>query len=926
MPHAQLQLDTPTGDAVKTTTCYMCACRCGIRVHLKNGRVRYIDGNPQHPVNRGVICAKGSAGIKQHYSAARLSKPLLRVGERGAGEFREIEWDEALDLAAQWLGDIRARNPDELAFFTGRDQSQALTGWWAQQFGTINYAAHGGFCSVNMAAAGLYTLGGSFWEFGEPDWELTRYLMLWGVAEDHDSNPIKTGLGRLKARGAKIVAINPVRTGYAAIADEWVPINPGTDGLLAGALIHELLVADRIDFEFLVRYTNAHHLVIRDPGAADDGLVARDDHGRALCAARHGADVHIVDAAATGIAPLVVGEYVLADGRTAVPAFHLLAERYLDDRFAPQAVAERCGVAVETIRRLARELADTAFEQAITLDQPWTDAFGREHATMTGRPVAMHAMRGISAHVNGFHTCRALHVLQMLLGAIDTPGSFRYQPPYPKPIPPPNRPGRTRKDNGALDGGPLGFVHSPADLLVDADGRPRRIDKAYSWEHPLAAHGLMHSVIRNAWAGDPYRIDTLFMFMANMGWNSAMNTTGTRQMLCDRDPATGEYRIPHIIYADAYASETVAFADLVLPDTTYLERHDCISLLDRPISDADGAADAIRQPVVAPDRDVRPFQDVLLDLGARLRLPGMVDDDGRPKYPRGFAQYMVEHERTPGVGLLAGWRGADGRLEGRGEANPRQLQHYIEHGCHWHAAVPAAARYYKMANREYLDWAKRLGFIGAAEPVVLQLYCETLQRFRLAALGHGPQQPPARERERVARHFDPLPQWYAVLGDGDADPAYPLAAITQRPMFMYHAWGSQNAWLRQIAARNVLYLHPDTARAHGVADGDWIWLASPLARIRVQAKFHAATAPGTLWTWNAIGKAKGAWKLSTDAPESRDGFLLNHLIGEQLDDGYANADPVTGQAAWFDLRVRIERDTRPDSPGTRIESNHGVHA
>jgi len=414
--------------------------------------------------------------------------------------------------------------------------------------------------------------------------------------------------------------------------------------------------------------------------------------------------------------------------------------------------------------------------------------------------------------------------------------------------------------------------------------------------------------------------------MANMGWNSAMNTTGTRQMLCDRDPATGEYRIPHIIYADAYASETVAFADLVLPDTTYLERHDCISLLDRPISDADGAADAIRQPVVAPDRDVRPFQDVLLDLGARLRLPGMVDDDGRPKYPRGFAQYMVEHERTPGVGLLAGWRGADGRLEGRGEANPRQLQHYIEHGCHWHAAVPAAARYYKMANREYLDWAKRLGFIGAAEPVVLQLYCETLQRFRLAALGHGPQQPPARERERVARHFDPLPQWYAVLGDGDADPAYPLAAITQRPMFMYHAWGSQNAWLRQIAARNVLYLHPDTARAHGVADGDWIWLASPLARIRVQAKFHAATAPGTLWTWNAIGKAKGAWKLSTDAPESRDGFLLNHLIGEQLDDGYANADPVTGQAAWFDLRVRIERDTRPDSPGTRIESNHGVHA
>ena len=88
----------------------------------------------------------------------------------------------------------------KLAFFTGRDQSQALTGWFAQQYGTQNFAAHGGFCSVNMAAAGLYTFGGSFWEFGEPDWEHTRYFMLFGVAEDHASNPLKIELGKLKAQ------------------------------------------------------------------------------------------------------------------------------------------------------------------------------------------------------------------------------------------------------------------------------------------------------------------------------------------------------------------------------------------------------------------------------------------------------------------------------------------------------------------------------------------------------------------------------------------------------------------------------------------------------------------------------------------------------------------------------------------------------
>src|SRR5262245_41573840 len=83
---------------VRKTTCYMCACRCGIRVHLRDGQVRYIDGNPDHPINRGVICAKGASGIMKQYSPARLTKPLKRKpgSERGAGELVEISWDEAL--------------------------------------------------------------------------------------------------------------------------------------------------------------------------------------------------------------------------------------------------------------------------------------------------------------------------------------------------------------------------------------------------------------------------------------------------------------------------------------------------------------------------------------------------------------------------------------------------------------------------------------------------------------------------------------------------------------------------------------------------------------------------------------------------------------------------------------------------------------
>ena len=114
----------------------------------------------------------------------------------------------------------------------------------------------------------------------------------------------------------------------------------------------------------------------------------------------------------------------------------------------------------------------------------------------------------------------------------------------------------------------------------------------------MSSHGLMHTVIANCHAGDPYKIDTLFLYMANMAWNSSMNTEETMKKLTEKDADTGEYIIPKIIYSDSYYSETVAFADLILPDTTYLERYDCISLLDRPIGEPDQVSDAIRWPVV----------------------------------------------------------------------------------------------------------------------------------------------------------------------------------------------------------------------------------------------------------------------------------------------------------------------------------------
>jgi anaerobic selenocysteine-containing dehydrogenase len=913
-PHEVNPLVTTT---VQHTTCYMCACRCGIKVTLEDGRLRFIQGTASHPVNQGVLCAKGSAGIMKQHSAAKLRGPLMRKPgtERGAGEFVPVSWEVALDTLTARLAHIRSTDPKKLAFFTGRDQMQALTGLWAQQFGTPNWSAHGGFCSVNMAAAGLYSIGYSFWEFGSPDWDRARYFVLWGVAEDHASNPIKIGLDKLKRNGAKFVSINPVRTGYSAIADEWLPVRPGTDGLLALAMVHVLLAKRLIDEEFLVRYTNAPWLVVQSPGNKGDGLFLRDATGAPLVFDQKSKT--FLSGVQPGIAPALFGEFDAPDGRRVKTVMSLVAERYLDPQYSPAAVAQRCGVDAETIERIALEMAHVAFEESIELPIEWTDVYGRKHDKVVGRPVAMYAMRGISAHSNGFQTCRSLHLIQMLLGALEGPGNFRARAPYPRPIPPAilpeNDPAVIDAPDTPLGRPPLGFPTRPEDLAIDAQGRPLRIDKAYSWESPIAAHGAMHMVIANAVAGDPYPIDTLMLYMANMAWNSSMNTAGVQDMLRAKDES-GEYKIPFIVVSDAFHSETVNFADLVLPDTTYLERYDAISLLDRPISEPDALADSIRHPILTPDRDVRPWQEVLVELAARLEFPAFLSADGKRKF-KDYPDFIVNYERAPGIGFLAGWRGKNGESPLRGDPNPKQWEAYIANKSFFTHHWPDSQKYMRFANRDYQQAAVAAGLIAKVEPIVMQIYSEPLQKFRLAGQGlyEGPCPAEPEDKARLSTFFDPLPIWYPPLETAriDAD-EYGFSAITQRPMMMYHSWDSQNAWLRQILAQNYLYMNSKSAARLGLADFDWVWVESHAGKVRCQLKTMEGVEENTVWTWNAVGKQSGAWGLDKDASEATHGFLLNHLISESLPKTHGerrltNSDPITGQAAWFDVRVKIKK-------------------
>ncbi len=939
--HQPLDAPTPVDETtIKCTTCYMCACRCGIRVHLREGEdgpeVRYIDGNPNHPLNQGVICAKGASGIMKQKSPARLTQPLLRKAgsERGAAEFEAISWERAYDILTTRLAHIRATDPKKFALFTGRDQMQALTGLFARQFGTPNYAAHGGFCSVNMAAGMIYSIGGSFWEFGGPDLERAKVFVMIGTAEDHHSNPMKIAISKFKRDGGRFISINPIRTGYSAIADEWIPIKPGTDGALLMALLHELIRTDTLDNAFLKRFTNAPQLVVLDEGARE-GLFAfdpnpekgppgdgRNPHNKLVF---DKASRQVLNAYPEGIAdgcdPALEGHYTLADGTRVTPAFQLLRERVAT--CTPEWAAAITGIAAERIVALAQEMGHAALKQAFELPIPWTDAWGKLHPTTQARPLAFHAMRGLAAHSNGFQTVRALAVLMSLLGTIDAPGGFRHKAPYPRHIVPNYRAFNSPEmiqPNTPLNAAPLGFPASPEELAINPDGSPIRIDHAFSWEHPLSAHGLMHNVITNATRGDPYRIDTLMMFMANMAWNSTMNTMAIREMLNRKDDA-GEFMIPFVVVCDAFQSETVAFADLVLPDTTYLERHDVMGMLDRPISEFDGPVDSVRVPVVKPLGECKPFQEVLIELAGRLKFPAFTTPEGARKFT-GYTDFVVNFQPQPGIGFLMGWRGKNGDEHLRGEPNPKQWEAYEQNNCVFQYHMPKSMHFMRNWNREYLDFAKEKGWRKKNDPVQLAIYSDTLQAFRLAAQGKSAgRQPPEHLRARIDTYVDPLPFWYAPLEDAATDlGSYPLNAVTQRPMAMYHSWDSQNAWLRQIHSHNYLNVNPRTALAAGIADGGWAWVESQWGKVRCMVRHSEAVEPGTVWTWNAIGKADGAWQLAPGSDEARKGFLLNHLISEELpmrgtpSGTVSNSDPITGQAGWYDVRVRI-RPASPDEAG-----------
>jgi anaerobic selenocysteine-containing dehydrogenase len=401
----------PVEDFV-ATTCWIGKQDCGMIARRIDGRVVKFDGNPTNPRNVGTLCPKGQGQIQAMYDPNRVKWPLMRTNEKGvSGEWRRATWDEALDLVAEKVNEVRARDPKMVLWQKGRSKAKDFYDDAFVKSTGISKLGHGAFCSDAGYRALEYTIGTH--AVLHPDFRYCNYMLSWGWnITNAGGNKFcwltwPRHMVKARDRGMKIAHLDPRLRSAGPFADTWLPIRPGTDLAMALALCHELIRQDYLDRPYLTRYTNAPFLI------KADGTVARVTVGEG----DEAEDVGLVWDEASGAAvpfgetddPALEGEFVL-DGEKVKTAFQLFIEHVADA--TPEWAADITGLTADQISSVASEFGRQAqIGSTLVVD-------GVE---VPYRPVGIMAYHMAQQEL-GFQTARAMTMVPMLVGAIGAAG------------------------------------------------------------------------------------------------------------------------------------------------------------------------------------------------------------------------------------------------------------------------------------------------------------------------------------------------------------------------------------------------------------------------------------------------------------------------------------------------------------------------
>ncbi|MCF8033824.1 MAG: molybdopterin-dependent oxidoreductase [Desulfarculaceae bacterium] len=541
-------VDSP-GRRTVSSICGMCAVRCPIQVEVEDGRVVWIQGNPNDKGMGTSLCAKGAAGIALEYDDERPQYPLIRTGPRGSGQWRRASWDEALDYIADKLKDVIGKYGGKGVALSDRGGPfNDLHKTFLKSLGSPNYFNHDCTCGRNThhAAKSLFGMGRKDWGM---DIKNTKHLVLFGrnMIESLQVKEAKDFIAAM-SKGAKCTYIDVRATLTASKASRFWMIRPNTEYALNLAWIHVVLAENLYDADFVSKW-----------------VVGLDE-----------------------------------------------LESFVQE-YTPEWAEKVTGVPAEEIKAAIREIAADAPQ------------------------VIFHAGWMTARHRQSFHVSRTSHILNALMGNFEVSGGLI-----------------AAKGPGDYD---LPGINKLEDRAPKAED-PRVDGVGTKFKHFDSGPGLFHLFFPALESGDPYQVGAYFAYRHDP--LTSLPDPDAMQKAMDK--------LDLLVSIDVNYSETAWYADVILPEATYLERGSLVAQ-----KKGGKPSLQVRDQCIAPRLDARPawwiFREILrrLDKSEALEFETLEDiwryqlegtgvslDELREKGVIGLADKAIMRDRDSGLGFKTG--------------------------------------------------------------------------------------------------------------------------------------------------------------------------------------------------------------------------------------------------------------------------------
>lgn len=795
----------------RITACRMCGNKawCTLIVEIKDGVVVGIEGDPSNPMSQGKLCSRGQAAIFNLYNPYRVKAPMKRTNPlKGLDQdpgWVEISWEEALTTVAERLRKIRAENPHKLAHMWGFGGD-----WWIVQheaflpaFGTPNLLrSHGVLCPVHY---GCSLVQGTMLD--KQDVEYCEYLITIGgsLGPNLGSSHTTRALSKAHERGMKLVVVDPRCSQEASMAEEWIPIRPGTDLAFALALLNTLLNEIGIyDERFLKRRTNAVYLI------GDDGYYATDSvTGKPMIwdpvesKAKTFDDPSIIDFA-------LEGRYQVS-GRAFSTAFSLVKEAMR--AYSPEWAETITTVPAGTIRRIAKEFVEAArIGETITLD-------GTEFPF---RPAIVKGERGSLGKYGGAYQHLVHKMINMVVGSLDVPGGDQGSETGP-----------------VLSPGPDGVVTPKKEAIPVPFSYPPNIDLAqyYPNRHSLP-HVAWRAVLDPEGYGIPYDLEALMIY----GGNPVTNSANPKEAIAALS------KIPFVVTIAYTYDEAAELSDILLPEPALLERYGIqevgtghfVQAQDANMLQITGVL--ARVPIMPIQFNTRQADDIYLELAERVGF--LYGEGGLNDHLNRFwklhSPYDLDLDKRYSTAEIL-----DRVLKSKFEIE-NGIEYFKDNGLYFKMRSKAESYnyfYLPEGTTRYAFYFEHLLRTG-----------DTLKRN----LSERNLTIPGQDMAKVWQFYQPIPQWVG-RPDEVADSRYDLIAMNwSTPQFRMHTSDqTSNPILNEVAAETdpyqfVILMNRETAATKGLQDGDEViveayWGGVTQGKLKVSSLLHpdALGVPGS---------------------------------------------------------------------------------